>query len=62
MGRSTHLLPVWFGPNDECKACTGQANQEAHASFFVDRKGEALNAVKQAIHNLCLGWLKGEFT
>ena len=61
-GGCTHLLPVWFGPNGECKACTGQANQEAHASFFVDGKGEALNAVKRAIHNLCLGWLKGEFT
>lgn len=61
-GGCTHLLPVWFGPNNECKVCTGQVNQEAHASFFVDRKGEALNVVKRAIHNLCLGWLKGEFT
>jgi hypothetical protein len=61
-GKCAHLLPIWFGPNNECRLCTGQANQEAHASFFVDKKGNALKAVKKAIHNLCVGWLKGEFT
>jgi hypothetical protein len=61
-GGCAHLLPIWFGPSKECRLCTGQANQEAHASFFVDKKGDALKTVKRAIHNLCVGWLKGEFT
>jgi hypothetical protein len=61
-GRCMHLLPFWSAPNGESRLSTGQANQEAHASFFVDKKAEALNAVKRTIHNLCVGWLKGEFT
>ncbi len=61
-GECAHLLPVWFAADRECRPCTGQVNQEVHASFFVDENGHALRAVKKAIRNLCLGWLKGEFT
>jgi hypothetical protein len=61
-GKHLHLLPLWFGPNGECRLCTGQANHEVHASFFADRKGDALAAVKRVVHNLCIGWLKGDYT
>jgi len=61
-GRCMHLLPFWSAPNGEGRLSTGQVNQEVHASFFVDKKADALNAVKKTIHNLCVGWLKGEFT
>ncbi len=61
-GSCMHLLPFWDAPNGEGRLSTGQVNQEAHASFFVDKKAEALSAVKRTIHNLCVGWLKGEFT
>jgi len=61
-GECAHLLPVWFAADRECRPCTGQVNQEVHAAFFVDEEGNALRAVKKAVHNLCIGWLKGEFT
>ena len=61
-GNCAYLVPFWSGPNDESRPCTGLANQEVHASFYVDKNGRALDAVKNAIHNLCVGWLKGEFS
>jgi hypothetical protein len=53
-----HLLPMWKGPDGEFRAATGLVNQAEHAEFFDAR---AIETVKRIIHNLCLGWLKGDF-
>ena len=57
-GSNVHLLPYWKGPDGERREATGRANQKQHSAFYDDN---AVKAVKRVIHNLCLGWLKGEF-
>jgi hypothetical protein len=37
---------------------TGFVNQVEHTEFF---DAGAIEATKRIIHNLCLGWLKGDF-
>lgn len=54
------FLPTWQTPNGEQKDSTGLANQMSHDKFYADKS--AIDAVKQTVHNLCLGWLKGDFS
>ncbi|HCU69297.1 MAG TPA: hypothetical protein DGF30_08735, partial [Desulfomicrobium sp.] len=58
-GPNVHLLPYWEGPDGERREATGRVNQKEHSAFYDDN---AVKAVKRIVHNLCLGWLKGEFT
>ncbi len=58
-GPNVHLLPYWEGPDGERREATGRVNQKEHSAFYDDN---AVKAVKRIVHNLCLGWLKGDFT
>ncbi|HCU69879.1 MAG TPA: hypothetical protein DGF30_11835 [Desulfomicrobium sp.] len=58
-GPNVHLLPYWEGPGGERREATGRVNQKEHSAFYDDN---AVKAVKRIVHNLCFGWLKGEFT
>jgi hypothetical protein len=53
-----HLLPTWTAPDRDLRTATGLVNQAEHSEFFDAR---AIEATKRIIHNLCLGWLKGDF-
>jgi len=58
-GPCVHVLPHWQGPDGVRREATGQVNQAEHSEFF---DSNAVKAVKRVVHNLCLGWLKEEFT
>ena len=55
---ATACLPFWKGPNGNIFTATGSPNKSEHSTFY-DRG--AIQATINAIHNLCLGWLKEEF-
>jgi len=55
-----HFQPTWQTPSGEQKDATGLANQMSHDKFYADKS--AIDAAKQVIHNLCVGWLKGDFS
>jgi hypothetical protein len=57
-GGATHVLPFWEGPTGDIHTATGSPNEKKHSSFY-DRS--AIRATINAIHNLCLGWLREEF-
>jgi len=57
-GGATLVLPFWEGPAGTMLTATGSTNQSEHSAFYDPA---AIQATINAIHNLCLGWLKEEF-
>jgi hypothetical protein len=53
-----HLPYTYIKERAEGMLCTGTPTEAGHAEFFDN---SAIRATQNAIHNLCLGWLRGEF-
>jgi hypothetical protein len=53
-----HLPYTYIKERAEGMLCTGPPTEAGHVEFFDN---SAIRATQNAIHNLCLGWLRGEF-